>query len=61
MPLIQPRIGRYLQGEAFKDEFSHTLLHNHDLFKAFKQQKLLEEKQRQEDLKKKEIAAQQEF
>ena len=40
MPLIQPRIGRYLQGEAFKDEFSHTILHNHDLFKAYKQQKL---------------------
>jgi len=35
MPLIERRISQFLDDEDFKDEFSHTLLHNQDVFKAF--------------------------
>jgi NIMA (never in mitosis gene a)-related kinase len=35
MPLIERRISMFLDDQDFKDEFSHTLLHNQDVFKAF--------------------------
>jgi len=35
MPMIEKRISTFLEDQDFKDEFSHTLLHNHDVFKAF--------------------------
>ena len=35
MPIIERRISQFLNNDDFKDEFSHTLLHNHDVFKAF--------------------------
>jgi NIMA (never in mitosis gene a)-related kinase len=28
MPIIEKRIGQFLEDADFKDEFSHTLLHN---------------------------------
>jgi NIMA (never in mitosis gene a)-related kinase len=34
-PLIKSRIKRYLEEDDFKSEFSHTLLHNQDVFKMF--------------------------
>ena len=34
-PMLKPRIKRYLEDENFKEEFSHTLLHNVDVFKEF--------------------------
>jgi NIMA (never in mitosis gene a)-related kinase 1/4/5 len=45
-PLIKPRIKRYLEEDSFMEEFSHTLLHNQDVFKAFQDQ------QKKEELKK---------
>ena len=36
MPLIQKRIKFYLQEDVFKQEFSHTLLHNQNVFEEFK-------------------------
>ena len=35
MPLLKPRINSFLEGDDFKEEFSHTLLHNKDVFKEF--------------------------
>lgn len=35
MPMIEKRISQFLDDDDFKDEFSHTLLHNQDVFKAF--------------------------
>ena len=35
MPLIQKRIKYYLQDDLFKQEFSHTLLHNQNVFEEF--------------------------
>jgi hypothetical protein len=44
-----------LEGQDFKDEFSHTLLHNQDVFKAFQRKKEDEDrlKKQQEELRKK--------
>ena len=36
MPLIKKRIKNYLQDDLFKQEFSHTLLHNQNVFEEFK-------------------------
>ena len=36
MPLIKKRIRNYLQDDLFKQEFSHTLLHNQNVFEEFK-------------------------
>lgn len=36
MPIIQKRIRNYLQADVFKEEFSHTLLHNQNVFDEFK-------------------------
>ena len=35
MPIIQKRINKFLDDNDFKEEFSHTLLHNKDVFKEF--------------------------
>ena len=63
MPLIESRIAQFLNDQDFKDEFSHTLLHNKDVFRDF-QKKLEEEKRRkqreEEEEKQKERARQQE-
>lgn len=40
MPIIQKRIKNYLQSELFKEEFSHTLLHNQNVFEEFKKLKM---------------------
>ena len=48
MPIIERRISQFLDDEDFKDEFSHTLLHNQDVFKAFAQKKDSEEKARKQ-------------
>jgi NIMA (never in mitosis gene a)-related kinase 1/4/5 len=55
MPIIERRIGQFLEDKDFKDEFSHTLLHNQDVFKAFARKREDEEraKKQQEELKKK--------
>lgn len=55
MPLIEKRISLFLDDKDFKDEFSHTLLHNQDVFKAFQRRKEDEDRQRKqlEDMKKK--------
>jgi hypothetical protein len=34
-PHIAKRIQYFLADEDFKDEFSHTILHNQDAFKVF--------------------------
>jgi len=36
MPQIQPRIQQFLDGDSFKDEFAHTILHNQDVFEEFR-------------------------
>ena len=28
MPILERRISQFLEGSEFKDEFSHTLMHN---------------------------------
>ena len=48
MPIIERRISQFLDDEDFKDEFSHTLLHNQDVFKAFAQKKEGEERSRKQ-------------
>lgn len=64
MPIIEKRISQFLKNNDFRDEFSHTLLHNKDVFKDFqkrqegdvrRQQQLEEEKLQAENaiLKKK--------
>jgi len=36
VPVIERRIERFLAGDVFMDEFSHTLLHNQNVFDEFK-------------------------
>ncbi len=36
VPVIERRIDRFLTGQTFMDEFSHTLLHNQNVFDEFK-------------------------
>lgn len=36
MPVLERRIERFLTGNTFMDEFSHTLLHNQNVFDEFK-------------------------
>ena len=48
VPLVEKRIARFLQGEVFRDEFSHTLLHNQNVFEEFKKaQKAKQEAEKQ--------------
>ena len=39
IPIIEKRIKNFLQGELFRDEFSHTLLHKQDVFAEFRKRK----------------------
>lgn len=54
MPIIKSRISNFLEDSDYKDEFSHTLLHNKDVFKEF-QRRMEEDKRRKEE---EELAAQ---
>ena len=38
-PQIKSRIKKFLGGDSFKDEFSHTLLHNQNVFDEFSKKK----------------------
>jgi hypothetical protein len=62
MPIIEKRIGQFLEDADFKDEFSHTLLHNQDVFKAFAKKREDDEKvkKQQEELLKKKQADEEE-
>jgi hypothetical protein len=40
MPQIAPRIHHFLEGNEFKDEFAHTILHNQDVFEEFRRGQL---------------------
>ena len=53
---IEDRIGKYLSHDVFKDEFSHTLLHNQNVFEEFK--KIQAAKKEAEDKKLKEMEEQ---
>jgi NIMA (never in mitosis gene a)-related kinase len=46
MAPIEKRISQFLDDQDFRDEFSHTLLHNQDVFKAFQRRKDDEERQK---------------
>jgi NIMA (never in mitosis gene a)-related kinase len=62
MPIIEKRIGQFLEDRDFRDEFSHTLLHNQDVFKAFAKKREDDDKSKkqQEELRKKQAAAEEE-
>ena len=45
-PMIKGRIKRYLEEDNFKEEFSHTLLHNQDVFQAYSKKLKQEEEQK---------------
>ena len=62
MPIIEKRIGQFLEDRDFRDEFSHTLLHNQDFFKAFAKKREDDDKSKkqQEELRKKQAAAEEE-
>ena len=49
IPVIERRIQRFLQESVFKDEFSHTLLHNQNVFEEFK--KIQTRKKQEEEAK----------
>jgi len=57
MPIIEKRIQQFLDDQDFRDEFSHTLLHNQDVFKAFQKQREEEERKAKQldELKKKQM------
>ena len=39
LPIIEKRISQFLGDNVFKDEFSHTLLHNKDVFKDYQKRR----------------------
>jgi len=47
-PIIQERIRMLLNEDDFKDEFSHTILHNQNVFDEFRAQ----QKKKEDDAKK---------
>mmetsp|Transcript_29959 Transcript_29959/g.29151 ORF Transcript_29959/g.29151 Transcript_29959/m.29151 type:complete len:147 (-) Transcript_29959:2225-2665(-) len=49
MPIIKARISSFLAGEDFKEEFSHTLLHNKDVFKEFQRHQAEEQKRKEQE------------
>lgn len=49
MPQIAPRIHQFLQGNEFKDEFAHTILHNQDVFEEFRRGQLAVKEKVQRD------------
>lgn len=48
-PVIQDRIRLLLNEDDFKDEFSHTILHNQNVFDEFR---AAQQKKKEEDAKK---------
>jgi NIMA (never in mitosis gene a)-related kinase len=50
MPVIEKRISQFLQDNAFKDEFSHTLLHNKDVFKEFQKRQEADKRLQEQQL-----------
>lgn len=40
-PLLSSRIKQFLEAKEFRDEFSHTLLHNQNVFEEFKSKNLM--------------------
>lgn len=56
MPMIERRISLFLKDNDFKDEFSHTLLHNKDVFKDFQRRQENAKKKQQEEEEKQRIA-----
>jgi NIMA (never in mitosis gene a)-related kinase 1/4/5 len=56
-PIIADRIKKLLNEDDFKDEFSHTILHNQnvfDEFRAIQSKKKAEEEQKKQEAKKEE-------
>ena len=49
VPVIERRIERFLTGASFMDEFSHTLLHNQNVFDEFKR---IQQRKKEEEEKK---------
>lgn len=45
MPIIARRISNFLEDDLFKDEFSHTLLHNKDVFREFQRRQQLSDEE----------------
>ena len=55
MPALEARISKFLQGDEFRDEFCHTLLHNQNVFEEFKK---IQAKKKEEEERKAEEAEQ---
>lgn len=53
-PIIHERIQKLLNEQDFKDEFSHTILHNQNVFDEFR---AIQAKKKQDEEKKKKDAA----
>ena len=49
VPVIERRIERFIQGDVFREEFSHTLLHNQNVFDEFK--RIQQQRQAEEEKK----------
>jgi len=54
MPLIAERTRQLLSEEKFQDEFSHTVLHDVNVFELYKKQKLEKAQQQQKEERKEE-------
>lgn len=58
-PLLSSRIKQFLENSVFRDEFSHTLLHNQNVFEEFKakglKKKAEEEKAKRESAEKEKL------
>jgi NIMA (never in mitosis gene a)-related kinase len=57
-PIIADRIRKLLNEDDFKDEFSHTILHNQNVFDEFRS--IQAKKKADEELKKKELKEEEE-
>ena len=49
VPVIERRIERFIGGDVFREEFSHTLLHNQNVFEEFK--RIQQQRQAEEEKK----------
>jgi hypothetical protein len=48
MPQIAPRIRQFLEGDSFKDEFAHTILHNQNVFEEFRKAQQMQKEREQQ-------------
>ena len=55
-PQISSRIQKFLEGNQFKDEFAHTILHNQDVFEEFRRAQIAMKEQAIKDKEAKELA-----